>query len=144
MGLRGEQLIVDTSALFALADEHDELHERAVAVLAGFPGDLLVPALVVAETAFLIGRVFGGRTEALLLADLARGDITVDHAPLAEWARIGELVARYADLPLGTVDATVVAAAERHGVTAIATTDRRHFSVVRPSHAPAFELPLLD
>ena len=119
-------------------------HERAVALLASFPGDLVVPALVVAETAFLIGRVFGGRTEALLLADLARSDITVDHVPLAEWARIGELVARYADLPLGTVNATVVAAAERLGVTAIATTDRRHFSVVRPSHAPAFELPLLD
>ena len=47
--------------------------------------------------------------------------------------RIGELVARYADLPLGTVNATVVAAAERLGVTAIATTDRRHFSVVRPA-----------
>jgi predicted nucleic acid-binding protein len=53
-------------------------------------------------------------------------------------------VARYADLPLGTVDATVVAAAERLGITAIATTDRRHFSVVRPAHAEALELPLLD
>ena len=57
---------------------------------------------------------------------------------------IRELVARYADLPLGTVDATVVAAAERLGITAIATTDRRHFSVVRPAHAEAFELPLLS
>jgi len=26
----------------------------------------------------------------------------------------------------------------------VATTDRRHFSVVRPLHTPAFELPLLD
>jgi hypothetical protein len=100
--------------------------------------------LVVAETAFLVGRALGGRSEALLLADLAGSDITVDHIPLDEWARIGELVARYADLPLGTVDATVVAAAERRGVTAIATTDRRHFSVVRPAHADAFQLPLLD
>lgn len=144
MGLRGEQLIVDTSALFALADEDDEFHPRAVALLAVFPGELLVPALVVAETAFLIGRVSGGRREALLLADLAASDITVDHVPLSEWARIGELVARYADLPLGTVDASVVAAAERLGVTAIATTDRRHFTVVRPAHADGFELPLLD
>jgi predicted nucleic acid-binding protein len=144
MGLRGGQLIVDTGALFALVDEADEFHDRAVALLGAFPGDLLVPALVVAETAFLIGRALGGRTEALLLADLAGSDMTVDHIPLDEWARIGELVARYADLPLGTVDATVVAAAERLGVTAIATTDRRHFSVVRPAHAEAFELPLLD
>jgi hypothetical protein len=99
---------------------------------------------VIAETAFLVGERMGPRIEAMLLADIAGSDITVDHVPLGEWVRIGELVARYADLPLGTVDATVVAAAERLGVTAIATTDRRHFSVVRPAHADAFELPLLD
>jgi predicted nucleic acid-binding protein len=44
------------------------------------------------------------------------------------------------DLPLGTVDASIVAAAERLRVIEIATVDRRHFSVVRPNHAPAFEL----
>ena len=99
---------------------------------------------MIAETAFLVGERMGSRVEALFLADIAGSDVTVDHVPLGEWLRIGELVARYADLPLGTVDATVVAAAERLGVTAIATTDRRHFSVVRPAHAPGFELPLLD
>ena len=143
MGLRGEQLIVDTSALIALADETDDFHARARALFQEHSGPLIVPALVVGETGFLLGRVHGPRVEALLHADLAASDLTVNHVPLAEWARIGELVARYADLPLGTVDASVVAAAERLGVTAIATTDRRHFSVVRPAHAEAFELPLL-
>jgi len=46
----------------------------------------------------------------------------------------------YGDLPLGTVDASVVAAAERLDITTIATIDRRHFSVVRPSHVEAFTL----
>jgi predicted nucleic acid-binding protein len=41
---------------------------------------------------------------------------------------------------LGTVDASVVAAAERLGLADIATVDRRHFSVVRPSHVAAFTL----
>jgi predicted nucleic acid-binding protein len=58
----------------------------------------------------------------------------------ADTVRIAELVARYHDLPLGTVDASVVAAAERLGVKAIATTDRRHFGVVRPARAERFEL----
>jgi predicted nucleic acid-binding protein len=53
---------------------------------------------------------------------------------------MAELVARYRDLPLGTVDASVVAVAERLDVTELATTDRRHFGVVRPAHADAFEL----
>jgi uncharacterized protein len=51
-----------------------------------------------------------------------------------------ELVAQYHDLPLGSVDASVVAAAERLGETEIATVDRRHFGVVRPMHAVAFDI----
>jgi hypothetical protein len=38
------------------------------------------------------------------------------------------------------VDGSVVAAAERLGLAEVATLDRRHFSVVRPSHVDAFEL----
>ncbi|MGH9917869.1 MAG: type II toxin-antitoxin system VapC family toxin, partial [Nitrososphaerales archaeon] len=49
-------------------------------------------------------------------------------------------VETYADLGLGTVDATVVAIAERLAVAQIATLDRRHFTVVRPAHVAAFEL----
>jgi uncharacterized protein len=104
----------------------------------------VVPVLAVGEAAFLIERCLGVRAEALFVADLAGSDISVADVPASEWVRIGELVATYADLPLGTVDASVVAAAERLGITAVATTDRRHFSVVRPSHVAAFELPLLD
>ena len=51
-----------------------------------------------------------------------------------------ELVETYEDLGLGTVDAYVIAVAERLGAIIIATLDRRHFSVVRPSHGFAFEL----
>jgi len=50
---------------------------------------------------------------------------------------MSELVRRYADFPLGAVDASVVAVAERFGVDRVATLDRKHFSVVKPSHAPA-------
>ena len=57
-----------------------------------------------------------------------------------DWLRMAELVARYRDLPLGTVDASIVAAAERLGIATIATLDRRHFTVVRPAHVEAFDL----
>jgi uncharacterized protein len=45
-----------------------------------------------------------------------------------------------AEVRLGTVDASIVAACERLGVRTVATLDRRHFSVVRPRHLPAFEI----
>jgi predicted nucleic acid-binding protein len=42
------------------------------------------------------------------------------------------------DLPLGMVDASVVALAERRELEVIATLDERHFRVVRPRHTRAF------
>ena len=57
-----------------------------------------------------------------------------------DWMRITELVDRHVDLPLGLVDATVVAVAERLRVSRLATLDRRHFAVVRPLHVDGFEL----
>ena len=58
----------------------------------------------------------------------------------ADWLRIAELVWTYRDLSLGTVDASVVAAAERLEVGAVATLDRRHFGIVKPRHVDMFEL----
>ena len=59
----------------------------------------------------------------------------------ADWIRIAELVACYVDLPLRTVDASVVAAAERRSVASVATLDRRHFSAVQSTRGPLELLP---
>ena len=48
--------------------------------------------------------------------------------------RVIELVRTYRDFPLGTTDASVIAIAERLGITEIATLDQRHFPNVRPRH----------
>jgi uncharacterized protein len=53
---------------------------------------------------------------------------------------MAELVRKYHDLPLGTVHASVIAAAERLGLAQIATLDGRHVTAVRPAHLPVFEL----
>ena len=57
-----------------------------------------------------------------------------------DWLRVIELIGIYSDLGLGTVDASIVAVAERLGLTTIATLNHRDFRVVRPSHTEAFEL----
>ena len=55
-------------------------------------------------------------------------------------AVVVEIVERYADLPLGAADASIVAVAERLGIRQVLTLDRTHFSIVRPRHVDAFEL----
>ena len=54
--------------------------------------------------------------------------------------RSAELVERYANLPLGAADASVIAVAERLDIRQILTLDRAHFSIVRPNHIDAFDL----
>jgi predicted nucleic acid-binding protein len=90
--------------------------------------------------AYLIGSRLGTEAEVRFLGDLAAGEFAVEAVVAGDWLRIAELVSRYRDLPLGTVDGSVVAAAERLRITEIATLDRRHFSIVRPTHVDAFEL----
>ena len=46
------------------------------------------------------------------IGDLASGDLQVEPVAAGDWMRIAELVHTYRDLPLGTVDASVVAACE--------------------------------
>lgn len=104
------------------------------------PGPLIVPQLVVAEVAYLVEVRLGTEAEVRFLGDLAAGTFIAEPVRAADWLRVAELVARYGDLPLGTVDASIVAAAERLEIRAIATLDRRHFTVVRPAHADSFEL----
>ncbi len=96
--------------------------------------------LVVTEVAYLLATRLGPDPEVRFLGDLAAGAFSVEPVAAADWLRIAELVACYRDLPLGTVDASVVTTAERLRVDQIATIDRRHFSVVRPNHVAAFTL----
>lgn len=133
-------LIVDAGPLYALLDRRDAWHERSVRLLQTHPGPLLVPSLVIAEVAHLAERRLGPRAELLLAQDFAEGLLTVEPVQPADWLRIAELTARYVDLPLGLVDASVVACAERLEARQVATVDRKHFSAVRPAHVPAFEL----
>jgi predicted nucleic acid-binding protein len=135
-------IVVDTGPLVALADTDDKHHQacRDWFVTADRL-DLIVPAPVIAEACYLIGRYCGPPVEAAFLADLGRGAYGMVSPVFSEdLARMSHLVTQYADLPLGGTDACVVATAERLGASQIATIDRRHFTIVRPAHVKAFTL----
>jgi predicted nucleic acid-binding protein len=133
-------LIVDAGPLYALLDRRDFWHPACRRLLESHPGPLLVPTLVIAEVAHLAERRLGPRAELLLAQDFAEGLFTVEPVHPGDWLRIAELTAQYVDLPLGMVDASVIACAERLGSAEVATVDRKHFSAVRPAHVTAFTL----
>lgn len=117
--------------MYAYIDRDDRHHAASLDLLETHPGPLIVPTLIVTEVAYLLGTRLGADPEVRFLGDFAAGNLIVEPVAASDWLRMAELVAQYADLPLGTVDASVVAVAERQGVNDIATLDHRHFTVVR-------------
>jgi predicted nucleic acid-binding protein len=95
---------------------------------------------VVTEVCYLTEARVGSAAEATFLRSLAAGELELAELTRADLSRMAELVDRYADLPLGAADASVITLAERLGVREIATLDRRDFSIVRPRHVAALTL----
>ena len=133
-------MIVDTGVLYALLDRRDRHHRPAVELLTTTAATPRVPLLVVAEVAHLAATRLGTAAEVRFLADLATGTLITEPVSPADWERVAELVARYRDLPLGTVDASLVALAERLDDPVVASLDRRDLGVVRPRHCDALTL----
>jgi uncharacterized protein len=132
-------IVCDTGPLVAAALSNDSDHEACVELFTALHAaqrELLVPATVAAEVGYLLAREAGARVESLFLRSLADGDFTPVDLTTADHARMADLVNTYESLPLGTTDASVVARAERLGLTEVATLDRRHFTVVRPNGPP--------
>lgn len=133
-------LIVDAGPLYAAAATRDKHHRRSAELLSSAPRPLLVPALVLTEVSYLLSDRIGPHAELAFARAVAGGELVVEPVLDSEWERIAELMERYLDLPLGMVDASVVALAERHGLDTIATLDHRHFATVKPRHVAGFTL----
>jgi uncharacterized protein len=113
-------IVCDTGPLVAAADRDDQ-HNRACTDL--FTGlhlarrAILVPAPVVAEVGYLLGRAGGAKIEAAFLRSIVQETLTVVDLELVDYERMAELVEVIRRLPVGTTDAAVVAVAERLGIT---------------------------
>ena len=133
-------LLVDAGPLFAAAATRDKHHRRSIELLSSADRPLLVPALVVTEVSYLLSDRIGPHAELAFARAVAGGELVVEPVLDSEWERIAELTEQYLDLPLGIVDASVVALAERHEIDTIATLDHRHFATVKPGHVARFTL----
>ena len=121
-------ITLDTSGLLALLNRRDPDHGRVNAALDSDPGPYLVPAGILAEITYMVEQRLGLDTLDLFLQDLESSAYQLECGQ-EDLARIRVLIARYADLPLGFADASVVACAERSGGRVL-TLDVRDFGVV--------------
>jgi predicted nucleic acid-binding protein len=131
-------LLLDTGAIYALADADDAWHLRMRDFLKRERQALIAPITVLPEAAYLIRKRLGALAERTLVESFAAAEIGVENLTPIDLRRCTELLSIY-DF-LGFVDASIVAVAERLKLRALVTTDRRDFHRVRPKHASTFEL----
>ena len=134
-------VLADTGAVYALIDRSDDWHGRMLAWWREQARSVLLPVTVLPEIAYLLHTRIGPLAEEAFVSAVAGGEFTIEPLEVRPDAeRAAALMAVYRDAGFGFVDATIVAMAERLGVTELLTTDRRHFSLVRPKHVRAFML----
>src|SRR5919198_2971037 len=102
-------LVVDAGPLVAAAATGDRNHERCVSLLSQATPPLIVPVLVVTEVAYFLGDRIGPLAEQAFAESIRDGELVVEALAPSDWPRISELLDHYADLPLGIVDASVIA-----------------------------------
>lgn len=132
-------VLVDTNALFALANADDENHDQVKEYVESTDDVLLLPITVLPEIDYLVTKHLGVQVEIALLRDIAAGAFRLETMSDDDVIRATDLVEQYSDSDIGFVDASIVAIAERLNVTRILTGDQ-HFRMIRPRHCAYFEL----
>lgn len=133
-------LVIDAAPLAAFGDANDPHFARIDELLRTVDGPLIIPAPVTAEVDCLLGQRVGRGPRRNFIDDLAAGRFTVACLEREDYATIGELDARYADLELGLADCALVVIANRYKTNRILSFDERHFRAVIPLQGGAFTI----
>jgi predicted nucleic acid-binding protein len=120
-------IIVDAGPLIALFDRNDRHHGRAVKFIRNLRSRLLSNIPVLTEATFLLRFSVEAQRDLLWWSHKT---LEIDQDTTADLPRIIALFEKYSDLPVDFADASLVALAERLGLSRIASLDR-DFGVYR-------------
>jgi predicted nucleic acid-binding protein len=132
------RIIADTSGIVAFLDKDDQYHSLAVNIIKN--QQIFIPATVLPEVDYLATKYLGERVARAFLKDLADGYFTYLSINLDDINQAISIMARYKDLPLGFVDASLIVLAERHQIKRILTLDRRHFNLLQSDKIDYLEI----
>jgi predicted nucleic acid-binding protein len=124
-------IVLDTSVVLALMDQHDGRHELVREWMESVRDELCTTPLVLAELDYLVPKQGGPAAARALHEDFRDGAYTVEwwRSALHETIEVAHL---YESIGLGLTDASLIALAGRLDTARIATLDERHFRAVRP------------
>lgn len=115
------KVVVDSGPLIALFDADDAYHRHALDFVRQSRAQLFSTMAVITEAMHVLESL-PARMD--LLAWIQAGAVTFVEPGGADFARISELIEKYADLPMDFTDAVIVALCERLEIQHVATVDR--------------------
>jgi predicted nucleic acid-binding protein len=137
-------VICDTSGLLAAFVSNDMNHEAAAESLGRARPPRVVSPYVVAELDHML-RQRGGHSAGRAAIDrLTGGAYEIANINASELRQALGIDRRYADLGLGTADASLVVLAAKYDTRDLLTFDQRHFRKISPIQGGAFRLLPLD
>ena len=134
-----EPVLIDTGPFAAMFDTRDRFHAVCVEQFANLPvGKAYACWPVITEASYLT--VNYPTQQSKLLDGVAAGDFPLLVLTEADVPGIQAVMAKYRDQEVDLADAALVHLANREGISAIFTFDRRHFNVYRRSDGKPFQL----
>lgn len=133
-------ILIDSSFLFALNEPKDSNHQRAKAFTEHNNSTYLIPDVVLTESSFLANRAGGVPAVLRFLDRLVTAQPTLQPLTLPDIANARRIMATYPDARLDFVDCCIMALSERLDITQVCTFDRRDFSIFRPQHCDYLDL----
>ena len=133
-------LILDSGVIFAALDEGDDDHEPCAELLTGSEEQLVIAEPVLVELDYWLRKEASLEVWSLFAEEIEGGAYTLWAVTPDVLSKAVALQERFADQPIGFVDAAVFATCETLGEDKVATLDRRHFSVLRTSEGRPLRL----
>jgi uncharacterized protein len=124
-------LVLDTGVVYAALDTADPDHPTCADLIQSTREPLVIPSPVLVELDYWLGKYAGPEAWLTLCEDIDAGAYTLFELSPAAVLAAAQLEAKYADQPIGFVDAAVAVTCHALGETKVATLDRRHFSVIK-------------
>ena len=132
--------LTDTGPLVALINRNDPNHTKCINAIKQLPSEpLLTTWPCLTEAMYLLHRVRGYQAQAVLWRMRAEGKLTLHNVSPDEVDRMATLMDKYQDKPMDLADASLVATAEKLGISRIFTLDS-DFHIYRMSDGSAFTI----
>jgi uncharacterized protein len=133
------KVLIDSGFLYVLYQEKDEKHKVVGLIAESYKRRLVIPYVVLTETAYLFRRTGKARAVVKFLDALLRANYHYEAVLPEDLQRARDIMAEYEDAQFDFVDCCLMALSERLNINQICTLDS-DFLIFRPKHVEFLEI----